>query len=96
MGFAEWGILPQSPANPEPQPDQTTKKREGTGSHLQKQDPAFLPTDQATTQPEDPQQYETSPWTYRPDECHEHVSAAHCEAKAVANSVVSEIAGVVE
>ena len=65
-------------------------------SHPQKQDPSVLPTDQATTHPEDPQQYETSPWIYRPDECHEHASGTHCEAKAVSNSVESEIAGVVE
>ena len=64
--------------------------------HLSKQDPSSQPIDEATTQPEDPRQYETSPWTYRPDECHEHGSVTHYETKAVSNSVESESAGVAE
>ena len=53
-------------------------------SHLMNQDPSSLPTDQATTQPEVPL-CATSPWTDRPDECHEHASATHFSAKVAAN-----------
>ena len=87
MGFAEWEIPPQSQANREPKPGQTTKKQAQNepGSHPKNEAPSSLPTDQPTTPPEVPL-CATSLWTDRPDECHEHAIVTHSVTKADANS----------